>query len=115
MHELSIVSSVLEQLDELKKQHEGARISKVGLRVGELAGVDVDCLRFGFECMVKDTEWEPLALEIETGRAAAKMSACDAEFRAENWATAVSRMRRGSHHHHRRRRAPDCIRRGGRE
>ena len=65
MHELSIVSSVLEQLDELKKQHEGARFSKVGLRVGELAGVDVDCLRFGFECVVKDTNWESLALEIE--------------------------------------------------
>jgi hydrogenase nickel incorporation protein HypA/HybF len=88
MHELSIVSSVLDQLEELKKQHEGARFSKVGLRVGELAGVDVDCLRFGFECIVKDTDWESLALEIEQVQRRQRCPGCSAEFRAENWATA---------------------------
>ncbi len=88
MHELSIVSSVLEQLDELQKQHAGARFSKVGLRVGELAGVDVDCLRFGFECVVKDTDWESLVLEIEQVARRQRCPGCKAEFRAENWATA---------------------------
>lgn len=87
MHELSIVSSVLDQLDELKKQHEGAVFSKVGLRVGELAGVDVDCLRFGFEAVVKDTHWERLALEIEQVPRRQRCPACSEEFRAENWAT----------------------------
>ena len=43
MHELSIISSVLEQLEELRKQQRGAHLSKLGLRVGELAGVDVFC------------------------------------------------------------------------
>jgi hydrogenase nickel incorporation protein HypA/HybF len=88
MHELSIVSSVLDQLEELKKQHEGAKFSKVGLRVGELAGVDVDCLRFGFECVVKDTDWESLALEIEQVERRQRCPGCKAEFKAENWATA---------------------------
>lgn len=88
MHELSIVSSVLDQLEELKKQHEGAKFSKVGLRVGELAGVDVDCLRFGFECVVKDTDWESLALEIEQVSRKQRCPKCGTEFRAENWATA---------------------------
>jgi hydrogenase nickel incorporation protein HypA/HybF len=88
MHELSIVSSVLDQLEELKKQHEGARFSKVGLRVGELAGVDVDCLRFGFDCIVKDTGWESLALEIEQVARRQRCPGCSAEFQAENWATA---------------------------
>jgi hydrogenase nickel incorporation protein HypA/HybF len=88
MHELSIVSSVIDQLDELKKQHNGARFTRVGLRVGELAGVDVDCLRFGFECVIKDTVWEQLALEIEEVPRRQRCPACNAEFRAENWATA---------------------------
>ena len=89
MHELSIVSSVLDQLDELRKQQpEGTRFSKVGLRVGELAGLDVDCLRFGFECVVKDTEWQHLVLEIEEVARRQKCPACNEEFRAENWATA---------------------------
>jgi hydrogenase nickel incorporation protein HypA/HybF len=88
MHELSIVSSVLDQLEELKKQQpEGTRFSKVGLRVGELAGVDVDCLRFGFECVVKDTDWAHLALEIEQIERRQRCPGCKEEFRAENWAT----------------------------
>jgi hydrogenase nickel incorporation protein HypA/HybF len=87
MHELSIVSSVLDQLEELKKQHEGAQFTKVGLRVGELAGVDVDCLRFGFECVIKDTHWESLVLEIEQIPRLQRCSKCREEFRAENWAT----------------------------
>jgi hydrogenase nickel incorporation protein HypA/HybF len=89
MHELSIVSSVLDQLDEIRKQQPaGTRFSKVGLRVGELAGVDVDCLRFGFECVVKETTWEQLALEIEEVPRRQRCPACGEEFRAENWATA---------------------------
>ncbi len=86
MHELSIVSSVLDQLDEWKKQHGGRQISKVGLRVGELAGVDVDCLRFGFECVVKDTEWASLALEIEQVVRRQRCPRCNHEFAAAHWA-----------------------------
>jgi hydrogenase nickel incorporation protein HypA/HybF len=88
MHELSIVSSVLDQLDELQKQHEGKQFTKVGLRVGELAGLDADCLRFGFECVVKDTHWEHLVLEIEKVERRQRCPQCSEEFRAENWATA---------------------------
>lgn len=88
MHELSIVSSVLDQLEELKKQHNGAVFTKVGLRVGEVAGVDVDCLRFGFDCIVKDTPWETMALEIEQIPRRQRCPGCEAEFQAENWATA---------------------------
>jgi hydrogenase nickel incorporation protein HypA/HybF len=88
VHELSIVSAMLEQLSELQKQHQGARFTKVALRVGELAGVDVDCLRFGFECMVKDSEWERLALEIEPVARRQRCPRCNEEFRAADWTTA---------------------------
>lgn len=87
MHELSIISSVLDQLDELKKQHEGKVFSKVVLRVGELSGLDVDCLQFGFECVVKDTHWQQLALEIEKIPRQQQCPKCSTEFRAENWDT----------------------------
>ncbi len=89
MHELSIVASVLDQLEEIKKQQPaGVHFSKVGLRVGELAGVDVDCLRFGFECSVKETPWEDMVLEIEQVPRRQRCPGCGAEFQAENWATA---------------------------
>jgi hydrogenase nickel incorporation protein HypA/HybF len=85
MHELAIVTSVLEQLDELQKKHAGVRISKVGLRVGELSGVDVECLRFGFECAVMDTHWAMLLLEIEPVARRQRCPRCQHEFAASAW------------------------------
>ena len=35
------------------------------MKIGELAGVDKDALQFGFDVLVKDTEFEPLELELE--------------------------------------------------
>lgn len=37
----------------------------VGLRIGEPAGVDPESLRFGFEALVKDSDLQPLELEVE--------------------------------------------------
>jgi Zn finger protein HypA/HybF involved in hydrogenase expression len=42
---------------------------KVGVRIGEMAGIDPDSLAFCFEALVQGTELEPLELEIEPGSA----------------------------------------------
>ena len=47
------------------RRYPEARASKAGLRIGELAGLDVDSLRFCFEAIVQGTELESLQLEIE--------------------------------------------------
>ena len=65
MHELSIANSILEAVRKERERLNGARVTKVGVRIGELAGVDPDALSFGFEVLVKDTDLDPLALEIE--------------------------------------------------
>ena len=43
------------------------RPTKVGVRIGELAGIDPESLAFCFEALVKGTEMEPLELVIERG------------------------------------------------
>ena len=43
----------------------GARAMVVGLRIGELAGVDPESLRFGFDALVKDSDLDPLELRVE--------------------------------------------------
>ena len=43
----------------------GYRAVTVRLRIGELAGVDAESLRFGFSAMVKDSDLDPLELEVE--------------------------------------------------
>ena len=66
MHELSIANSILEAVRKERERLNGARVTKVGVRIGELAGVDAEALSFGFEVLVKDTDLEPLTLEIES-------------------------------------------------
>lgn len=65
MHELSIASSLLEAIQAESLRHAGARIRRVGLRIGELSGVDSESLRFCFESLVKDSPFDPLPLEIQ--------------------------------------------------
>lgn len=81
MHELGIASSILESVQKESERHPGVHISKVGVKIGELSGVDVEALQFGFECIVKDTDWEPLALEVEFIPRVQRCPKCRNEFR----------------------------------
>ena len=65
MHEMGIASSVLEAVHQELHRYPGRRATKVGLRIGEYAGVDRESLQFCFEALVKGSELEPLELEIE--------------------------------------------------
>jgi hydrogenase nickel incorporation protein HypA/HybF len=62
---MSIAESVLEAVRAESARLGGARVSRVGLRVGELSGVQPDSLRFCFEALVKDSDLDPLALDLE--------------------------------------------------
>lgn len=65
MHEMGIANSVLESIRVEALRFPGRHIYKVGLRIGELAGVDPDALSFCFEALVLGTDFEPLALEVD--------------------------------------------------
>lgn len=65
MHELSIAASILDAVRAETARRSGARLLKIGLRLGELAGVDRDSLAFCFEAIVQDTEFAEATLEIE--------------------------------------------------
>jgi len=65
MHELGIANSLLEAIQAESLRHGGARVQKAGVRIGELSGVNPESLRFCFECLVKDSPFEPLPLDIQ--------------------------------------------------
>lgn len=65
MHDMSIATSVLDVVRAEAALRPGARILKVGLRIGELAGVNPDSLTFCFEVLVRGTDLDPLELAIE--------------------------------------------------
>jgi hydrogenase nickel incorporation protein HypA/HybF len=66
MHELGIASSVIEAVRKEAERRPGARVTKVGLRIGEFAGVDRESLTFCFDALVKDTELASAVLAIES-------------------------------------------------
>ena len=63
MHELSIAESILEAVRKEVASRPGSRPIRIGLRIGELAAIDVDSLTFCFEAVLKGTDWEGLQLE----------------------------------------------------
>ena len=65
MHEMGIANSVLDAVRHESGLRQGAHVTKVGVRVGELAGVDPESLRFCFEALVSGSDLEPLALDLE--------------------------------------------------
>ena len=70
MHEMGIANSILEAAQtESARRAEGETLTKIGVRIGEFAGVDPESLRFCFEALIKGTEFEPLQLEIAWCRA----------------------------------------------
>lgn len=85
MHELGIAASILESVQKMAESHPNGHISKVGVKIGELAGVDRDALQFGFEVLVKDTKWEPLTLELEYIPRMQRCSKCAHEFRMSDF------------------------------
>ena len=81
VHELGIAESILERVSTESRRH-AKHVVKVGVRIGELSGVDPEALSFGFEALVKDTELEPLALEIEWCPRLQRCHPCDRDFPA---------------------------------
>lgn len=81
MHELGIANSVLEAVRMETGRHPGKRPVKVAVRVGELAGVDPEALAFSFQALTSGTEWERLALEIETRPRQHRCPSCRTTFR----------------------------------
>ena len=61
---MSIAASMLDAV-EAESARRGAHVLAVGVKIGELSGVESESLRFCFETLVQDTDLAPLALEIQ--------------------------------------------------
>ena len=82
MHELSLIESTLALVERHAADHDATRVERIVLRVGTLAGVDIESLRFAFEAVAPRTIAAGATLEIETIPALVHCSGCDADFDA---------------------------------
>jgi hydrogenase nickel incorporation protein HypA/HybF len=85
MHEMGIANSILEGVAAELRRHRGPRATKIGVRIGELAGVDPDALSFAFEALTLETELAGLKLEVEYVVPRSRCRDCNDEFDVSNY------------------------------
>lgn len=87
MHELGIAQSVIEAAEETLRLHPGARLAKVCVRIGELAGVDRESLSFCFDVLIRESPHAGASLEIDWRPLIHRCPACQREFPVADWNT----------------------------
>lgn len=80
MHELSIAAAVVESAEGVAREQGADAVAGVTLRIGELAGVVPDALRFSFSLVAEGTALDRAELVIEEVPARARCGGCDARF-----------------------------------
>ncbi len=80
MHEVGIASAILEAGQKETARRPGSKLIRIGVRIGVLSGVDVDALRFAFECITAETEDKEVVLTTETCPRVNRCEDCGHEF-----------------------------------
>ena len=84
MHELSIVSSVVDSVIESMEAYPGARVIEVRLRVGALSAVVEDSLQFCYEIAARETRLEGSRLVVNVVPVTVHCAACGKDGALEN-------------------------------
>ena len=66
MHEMSMIESVVGLVEDERRKQNFSRVRMIRLRVGALACVEPDALRFCFEAVTRDSLAAGARLEIDT-------------------------------------------------
>ena len=77
------MESALDAISRQAASHGATRVSRIVLRIGRLASVDQDALRFAFDALAPGTPAADAILEIESVPARAHCARCDADFAAD--------------------------------
>lgn len=80
MHEVGIASEILRVGQIEAARRPGARLIAVSVRIGVLAGVDSDALRFAWEVLSQPTEGIAPRLDIEVVPRRNRCEVCSMEF-----------------------------------
>lgn len=84
MHELSIISSIVESVTESLAAYPGAQVKEVRLRVGALAAVIEDSLQFCYELAIEDTPLAGSKLVVKTLPVVMHCERCNADVELES-------------------------------
>ncbi|MBX3751272.1 MAG: hydrogenase maturation nickel metallochaperone HypA [Opitutaceae bacterium] len=83
MHEVGIMESALTVVQRHAAERKARRVDRIVLRIGTLAGVEPEALRFAFDVVTRGTVAEGAVLAIENAPARVYCPACEREFTGE--------------------------------
>ena len=76
MHEMSLAEGVLDLIERNAAEQGFARVLSVQLEIGQLAGVDIDAMRFSFDAVTSGTLAADATLDIRAAPGEAWCMAC---------------------------------------
>lgn len=79
MHEVSVMTSIIENVRNALKEHTFVKVEEVVLVVGELTFLGQDQLQFAYEILTRGTELEGSKLVIETEKTEVGCPSCGYE------------------------------------
>ena len=85
MHETTLAENILNIAFEAANQNHAAKIFKIGLTLGEMAGVEVEALNLSFDVLKKNTPAEDAELVIKRVPISAACNKCGKIFRLERY------------------------------
>jgi hydrogenase nickel incorporation protein HypA/HybF len=85
MHELSLVLSIVDLIEEKALENHAAAVESVNLEIGELAGIDWSALDFAWQSATPGTILENARCVIEKVQGEAECLECGTKFHAENY------------------------------
>lgn len=90
MHEMSLAEGIMQIVEDQGSQA-GNKVTSVTLSIGELAGIEIESLRFCFDVVSRQTLAEGAALEIESVPGSAFCFDCIAQVPHHNRGDACER------------------------
>jgi len=88
MHELSIIQSMIPQIEEFLVQGNYKKVNKILLEVGVMSGVVQDALEFAYDICVKGTAIEGSELSIRMVPVTASCEKCFLKFEVQDYSYA---------------------------
>ena len=82
---MSLAESILKIAQEVAAENQAKKISAIGLKLGAMAGVEVDALNFSFDILKKNTIAENSALKINRVSIQAQCNQCNKIFTVESY------------------------------
>ncbi len=85
MHEATLAEGILKIALDIAKKNNSKKISAVGLKIGELAGVEIEALRMSYKILTKNTVAENSELKINRVPCIAQCNKCKKIFQLESY------------------------------